>query len=199
MEHMPLDASVMAAVDTDSRVAHDSLRCGRYPGWAVIHTHPQAERWACDGLNRAGYRTFLPLYTAKRRDPVLRTMTRSVELPLFTSYAFVLLGQHDPWVPIRYTPGVHSLLMSGGQPNIAAMASIEALEASQELRLAVAPPGASWASGSVLEVSRGSFSGHRGALLRLLTKDRAVVMLLLFGELREVVVPIADLTADFAG
>ncbi len=68
-------------------------------------------------------------------------MTRLVELPLFTSYAFVLLGQHDPWVPIRYTPGVHSLLMSGGRPNIAARASIEALEASQELRRTLTPPG----------------------------------------------------------
>ena len=195
MAHMPLDASVMAAVDTDSRVAHDSLRCGRYPGWAVIHTHPQAERWACDGLNRAGYRTFLPLYTAKRRDPVLRTMTRSVELPLFTSYAFVLLGQHDPWVPIRYTPGVHSLLMSGGQPNIAAMASIEALEASQELRRSIAPSGASWASGMPCSPATGTpFAGHPAVVVSV-NREIAQIALVLFGELRTVSIAVGSLVA----
>ena len=194
MAHMPLDASVSTRVDTDSRVAHDSLRCGRYPGWAVIHTHPQAERWACDGLNRAGYRTFLPLYTAKRRDPVLRTMTRSVELPLFTSYAFVLLDQHDPWVPIRYTPGVHSLLMSGGQPNIAAMASIEALEASQELRRSIAPPGASWVPGMPCSPGNGVFTGHPAVVVSV-DRGTAKVAIMMFGELRTVSIDVSSLVA----
>ena len=191
---MPLDASVMAAVDTDSRVAHDSLRCGRYPGWAVIHTHPQADRWACDGLNRAGYRTFLPLYAAKRRDPVLRTMTRLVELPLFTSYAFVLLGQHDPWVPIRYTPGVHSLLMSGGLPNIAARASIEALEASQELRRSIAPPGSLWRPGMPCSLATGAFTGHPAVVIEV-ERQIAKVAIVMFGELRQVSVDVNSLVA----
>ena len=193
---MPLDAHAMTAVDTDSRSQRVDQRCGRYPGWAVIHTHPQAERWACDGLNRAGYRTFLPLYAAKRRDPVLRTMTRLVELPLFTSYAFVLLGQHDPWVPIRYTPGVHSLLMSGGQPNIAARASIEALEASQELRRSIAPPNASWAPGMPCSPAVGSpFAGHHAVVTEILPGNRARIAIMMFGELRQVSVDVSSLVA----
>ena len=193
---MPLDAHAMTAVDTDSRSQRVDQRCGRYPGWAVVHTHPQAERWACDGLNRAGYRTFLPLYAAKRRDPVLRTMTRLVELPLFTSYAFVLLGQHDPWVPIRYTPGVHSLLMSGGLPNIAARASIEALEASQELRRSIAPPNALWAPGMPCSPAVGSpFAGHHAVVTEILPGNRARIAIMMFGELRQVSVDVNSLVA----
>jgi transcription antitermination factor NusG len=120
-------------------------------------------------------------------------MTRSVELPLFTSYAFVLLGQHDPWVPIRYTPGVHSLLMSGGQPNIAAMASIEALEASQELRRSITPPGASWASGMPCSPATGTpFAGHPAVVVSV-TGQRALIAMLLFGELRQVSVDVNSL------
>ena len=192
---MPLDAHAMTAVDTDSRSQRVDQRCGRYPGWAVIHTHPQAERWACDGLNRAGYRTFLPLYAAKRRDPVLRTMTRLVELPLFTSYAFVLLGQHDPWVPIRYTPGVHSLLMSGGQPNIAARASIEALEASQELRRTLTPPGSPWRPGAPCQPSDGPFQGLPAVVTEILPGNRARIAIMMFGELRRVSVDVNSLVA----
>ena len=188
---MPLDATTPQCVATPE----PDPRCGRVAaGWGVIHTHPNAERWACANLNRAGYRTFLPLHTVKRRDPVLRTMTRLVEVPLFVSYAFVSLAPTDPWVPIRYTPGVHSLLMSGPRPNINASHAVSVLEASQELRRSIAPSGASWSPGTALEVAGGSFRGHTGALVRV-TKDRAVILLLLFGVLRQVDMPLGNLVA----
>jgi len=192
---MPLDASVMAAVDTDSRSQRVEERCGSR--WGVVHTHPQAERWAAQNLQRQGYAAYLPTHTVRIRDRTIPTLTRPVERPLFTSYLFVAVPL-TLWGPIRHTLGVKRLLMSGDRPSIVATALLDVLRAAEGVRRA---PGASWAPGSVLEVSRGSFSGHRGTLLRLLTKDRAVVMLLLFGELRQVEVPIADLVApqDLAG
>jgi transcriptional antiterminator RfaH len=190
MAHMPLDASVMAAVDTDSRSQRVEERCGSR--WGVVHTHPQAERWAAQNLQRQGYAAYLPTHTVRIRDRTIPTLTRPVERPLFTSYLFVAVPL-TLWGPIRHTLGVRSLLMSGDRPSIVATALLDALRAAEGVRRSVVAPGALWAPGSVLEVSRGSFSGHRGALLRLLTKDRAVVMLLLFGELRQVVVPITDL------
>ena len=202
MPIMPLDASVMAAVDTSQQATGNvgstpPTPSGSRPGprWFVVSTYPQAERRALDHLQQQGYDAYLPLCTIRRRDRVLRTLFHPVEVPLFPSYAFVSFDpQHDPWRPIVNTLGVYALLRRpDGIPNPVARGSVEALQALDALRRAVAPPGAYWAPGSVLEVSRGSFSGHRGALLRLLTKDRAVVMLLLFGELRQVVVPITDL------
>ena len=192
---MPLDASATTAVDTDSRVAHDSLRCGRVPGWGVVHTHPQAERWACANLNRAGYRTFLPLHLVKRRDPVTRSMTRLVEVPLFVSYAFVSLAPTDPWVPIRYTPGVHSLLMSGPRPSVNASHAVSVLEASQELRRSIAPSGASWASGMPCSPATGTpLAGHPAVVISV-TGQRAIIAMLLFGELRQVSVDVNSLVA----
>ena len=174
-----------------------SAGCGRVAaGWGVIHTHPQAERWACANLNRAGYRTFLPLHTVKRRDPVLRTMTRLVEVPLFVSYAFVSLAPTDPWVPIRYTPGVHSLLMSGPRPSINASHAVSVLEASQELRRSIAPSGASWAPGAPCSPAVGTpFAGHPAVVTEILSGNRAMIAMMLFGELRQVSVDVRCLVA----
>jgi hypothetical protein len=76
-----LDEPLAQASNSDSRHADQSRR--RMSGWAVITTHPQAERWACANLARRGYACFVPTFIARRRDPVLRTLTRLVEVPLF--------------------------------------------------------------------------------------------------------------------
>ena len=192
MPIMPLDATMPECVATpDSR---GDARCGRVPGWGVIHTHPQAERWACANLNRAGYRTFLPLHLVKRRDPVTRSMTRLVEVPLFVSYAFVSLAPTDPWVPIRYTPGVHSLLMSGGKPNINASGAVSALHAVQALAATAGPKEAQWAPGDAVAPAAGPFKGHEAVVLEL-RGETALIAMLLFGELRQVSVDVNSLVA----
>ena len=192
MPIMPLDAAMPQCVATpDSR---GDVRCGRVPGWGVIHTHPQAERWACANLNRAGYRTFLPLHLVKRRDPVTRSMTRLVEVPLFVSYAFVSLAPTDPWVPIRYTPGVHSLLMSGGKPNINATVVVEGLRAVLGRPAPIEPPDAIRRAGAAVAVGNGPLAGHQAVVVSV-AGNRAMIALLLFGELRTVSVDVTSLVA----
>ena len=139
---MPLDASVMAAVDTSQQAtghAYDPARTpsGSRPGprWFVVSTYPQAERRALDHLQQQGYQAYLPLCTIRRRDRVLRTLFHPVEAPLFPSYAFVSFDpQHDPWRPIVNTLGVYALLRRpDGIPNPVARGAVEALRAAQEL------------------------------------------------------------------
>ena len=119
---MPLDASVMAAVDTASRSQRVDERCGSR--WGVVHTHPQAERWAAQNLQRQGYAAYLPIHTVRIRDRALPTLTRPVERPLFTSYLFVAVPL-TLWGPIRHTLGVRSLLMSGEKPYLLPEAVVE--------------------------------------------------------------------------
>src|SRR5215472_15089443 len=121
--------------------------------WAVVATHPQAERWAAANLNRIGYETYLPLYAARVRDRVLRTLTRLVHRPLFPGYLFVAID--GPWTPIRYAPGVRELLMDDGRPSICPRASVEALQAHDELRRTSTPPGAAWPPGTPCSLATG--------------------------------------------
>jgi transcriptional antiterminator RfaH len=201
---MPLDASVMAAVDTSQQATGNvgtapPTPSGSRPGprWFVVSTYPQAERRALDHLQQQGYQAYLPLCTIRRRDRVLRTLFHPVEVPLFPSYAFVSFDpQHDPWRPIVNTLGVYALLRRpDGIPNPVAMGSVEALQALDALRRSIAPPGASWASGIPCSPATGTpFAGHPAVVVSV-DRGKAIIAMLLFGELRQVSVDVSSLVA----
>jgi transcriptional antiterminator RfaH len=201
---MPLDASVMAAVDTSQQATGNvgsapPTPSGSRPGprWFVVSTYPQAERRALDHLEQQGYQAYLPLCTIRRRDRVLRTLFHPVEVPLFPSYAFVSFDpQHDPWRPIVNTLGVYALLRRpDGIPNPVARGSVEALQALDELRRYIAPPGASWASGMPCSPAMGTpFAGHPAVVVSV-DREIAQIALVLFGELRTVSIAVGSLVA----
>jgi transcriptional antiterminator RfaH len=204
MPVMPLDASVMAAVDTSQQATGNvgtasPTPSGSRPGprWFVVSTYPQAERRALDHLQQQGYQAYLPLCTIRRRDRVLRTLFHPVEVPLFPSYAFVSFDpQHDPWRPIVNTLGVYALLRRpDGIPNPVARGAVEALQALDALRRSIAPLGASWASGMPCSPAAGTpFAGHPAVVVSV-TGQRAIIAMLLFGELRQVSVDVNNLVA----
>jgi len=179
-----LDALAMAS-------ATPSAEASTQPqGWAVVVTHPQAERWACANLNQAGYRTYLPLYAARRRDPVLRTLTRIVERPLFPGYLFVHHAEHDPWIPIWHAPGVRELIVDADRkPQYARAGDISALQAGNELRRTPTPAGAAWPPGTPCSLATGVFKGHP-AVVDQVSGQNARITLMLLGALRSVYVPV---------
>ena len=165
-------------------------RCGCYTRqfWGVIHTHPQAELWATENLKRQGYTTYLPLYLAKRRDRVLRTLTKLVERPLFPSYAFVQFGEDDPWYPIRRTPGVRQLILSEfGKPYHLRAGAVEALQAAEAARRCHPAEKDTWAPGTPVALAGGMWDGIPGIVLKT-EKRIALVSMLMFGHLREIAV-----------
>jgi len=175
-----LDALAMASATPSADALPTAL-------WGVVATHPQAERWAAANLNRIGYETYLPLYTARVRDRVLRTLTRLVDRPLFPSYLFVAID--GPWTPIRYAPGVRELLMDDGRPSICPREAVEALQAGDGLRRTPAAPGAAWPPGAPCSLATGVFKGHP-AVVSEVQGENARITLMLLGELRSVYVPV---------
>ena len=192
MPTMPLDASVMAAVDTDSRSQRVEERCGSR--WGVVHTHPQAERWAAQNLQRQGYAAYLPTLTVRIRDRATPTLTRAVERPLFTSYLFVAVPLTH-WGPIRHTLGVRTLLMSGINPYLLPDAVLSALQAGEALRRTPTTPGSLWRPGAPCQPSDGPFAGHHAVVTEILPGNRAKVAIMMFGELRQVSVDVTSLVA----
>ena len=130
------------------------------PRWFVVSTHPQAERRAVQHLAQQGYAIFLPLYAARRRDRVIRTMFHTVELPLFPRYAFVRFdAQRDPWRPILSTPGVYDLLRrrDTGMPEPVAGGATEALQALSDARRCLTPQNAQWRPGALYASDQASW------------------------------------------
>jgi len=179
---MPLDTLLPNRLET----CPDASMSGACSAWCVVNTNPQAERWAALNLTKAGYPTYLPLMRVRRRDPVVRTLSRLVDVPLFAGYCFVIAGTH--WAPIKHLPGIARLLMCDGRPGRVRPGFVEALRASEIARQSVAEPDR-WAPGSACRLAHGAFAGHAGVVTAV-ARDAARVGLLMFGALREVDVPL---------
>ena len=191
---MPLDATVNECVATqpgDLRCCCNSPRSG----WIVAVTHPQAEAWADTNLTRRGYRCFLPRYATKRRDPVLRTLTRVVLAPLWPGYLFVHHDSRDSWRPIYETPGVRSVLKTRDQIQWANAGAVEAIRASEALRRTLTPPGSLWRPGAPCQPSDGPFQGLPAVVIEILPGNRAMIAIMMFGQLRQVSVDVNSLVA----
>jgi transcription antitermination factor NusG len=156
--------------------------CGSY--WAVCQTHPSAERWARDNLQRQGYATFLPMCWTLRPDRVTPSLKHRVQRPLFGNYLFVTVDQH--WAPIQHTRGVLRLLMAGSRPGIVPEAVVSALDAVQGL---AAPP-TPWEPGTPCSLAVGPLRGHPAVVLRV-ARETAHLSVMLFGALRQVSAPVA--------
>jgi transcription antitermination factor NusG len=185
--HPMLDAARLRALDESQ---HDSgaarlapLPRGRI--WVVVQSHPGAERWAAANLLRSGYPVYLPLHAVTRRDPVTRSMTRTVEVPLFGNYLFAEMDNGSPWTPIRYTQGVRCLLMADGKPGHVDATLLDAVRASEAARRTTpTDPTAGWHPGASCAVANGALAGHHGVVVRT-TASHAVVALMLLGRLVE--------------
>ena len=162
--------------------------------WAVARTKSQGEHWARINLARLGYEVFLPTCTVRRRDRVVRSMFHSVEVPLFRSYLFV---QHEPgtsWRGIRSAPGVASIVCAGHQIRYAAVGAVEALQETEQLRRTPATLKQRFRPGSACRLNTGPLKGHE-AVVAEIDGDTAVVTVMLFGELRRVVLSLDVLSA----
>jgi transcription antitermination factor NusG len=164
--------------------------CGSY--WAVCQTHPQAERWARDNLQRQGYATFLPICWSLRPDRVTPSLKHRIQRPLFGNYLFVTVDQH--WAPIQHTRGVLRLLMANGRPGIVASAAVDALRAAEALAATRTQDDAQWAPGAPCALGSGSLRGHQAVVLRI-HHDTAHLSVMILGGLREVQAPVSWLMA----
>ena len=191
---MPLDATMNECVATpDSRNDPACIRV-ELPRWAVLATYPQAEVWAESNLRQRGYTPFLPRYTARIRDRSLPTLVRTVIRPLFAGYIFCQHDPRDPWRPIRYCPGIRANLIGGLGVQYARAGDVEAVQAAQAQPAPIDQPDATRRVGAVVAPASGPFAQHQGVVLEI-RGNRAVLAMLLFGELRQVQVPIAALVS----
>lgn len=134
------------------------------PRWFVVQSHPQAERLAAREIAERGYRAYLPMQVAERRDRVTPSMVHIVHVPLFSGYLFTEFDRDtDPWTPIRYCEGVKQIFMTPSQRPIAVPVGIvekliekapERLNLPETLMEPMEPR-------SVVLISAGVFEGHR--------------------------------------
>src|SRR5580693_1514934 len=82
--------------------------------WWAVYTRHQHEKNVAESFSRNGLEVFLPLYSVVRQ---WKDRKKHLSLPLFPCYVF-LRGESESRVAILSTPGVHSIVMMGGQPAV---------------------------------------------------------------------------------
>jgi len=202
MARETLDAQPLTRIKApqqDTRPAHSSASTpsGSRPGprWFVVSSYAQAERRAAQALTRQGYEAYLPTLIVQRRDRVIRSMLHRVELPLFPAYLFIRLDLRDPWGPVRNTPGVFRLLTTADNiPEPVSETVIDALRAGDAFRRLPTTDDIVYRPGAPVKCLYGPFQNMEAVIVSV-AATTARVALPMLGALREVVVPIACLTA----
>lgn len=156
--------------------------------WFVVATKPKAERRAHAALHLKGYRSYLPLITVRLPNRHYRTG------PLFPGYIFTRLDLAHPWYPIRYAPGVFSLITVDGIPIPCPVGAVEALQEAEAVRALLPPARQRWSPGEPCTLNSGPFQDCDAVILKVGT-DMALVALMMFGHLREVAVGLDCLRA----
>jgi transcription antitermination factor NusG len=129
--------------------------------WYALYTRHQHEKSVHQVLVGKGFESFLPLYTAAHQ---WKDRVKRISLPLFPCYVF-LRGPLVQWLPILTTPGVHSVVGSGGQPALISGTEIEAIRRVVESP-AKAEPHPFLRCGDRVRVAVGPLRGLEGLLLR---------------------------------
>lgn len=85
--------------------------------WYLIYTNPKQEDRASQNLLAGGIETLAPLMKARRHKPFTGEPFAVVK-PLFPRYIFARFDLNSAYHKVRFTRGVHSLVVFGGGPAI---------------------------------------------------------------------------------
>jgi transcriptional antiterminator RfaH len=162
--------------------------------WFVVHTHANAETTAAGHLQRQQFDVYVPRY-AKRRSHARRI--EWVNAALFPRYLFVRMDpEASPWLSIRSTVGVHSLVCCAGRPVPLPQPVIDEIRARED-RSGLVSLGetAPFTCNQRVEIVEGPLAEQLGLFQGLDDKDRVVLLLDLLGRQVQVLVPLEAVRA----
>lgn len=138
--------------------------------WYALYTRHQHEKTVAELLSMKGFEVFLPLYSAVHR---WNDRTKRLSLPLFPSYVF-LRDQLDRRLQILTTPGVYSIVGTGGHFSPIPDVEIEAVRRVVESSIPVEPY-PFLRCGDWVRVKSGPLEGIEGILMRKKNSLRLVL------------------------
>src|SRR5712664_814083 len=162
--------------------------------WYAVYTRHQHEKNAARILEYKEFEVFLPLYKTRHR---WKDRIKEVSVPLFPGYLFVREG-FQRWLAILTTPGVSSIVSSGGQPVAIPFSEIEGVKRVVESTLRVEPH-PFLKSGDWVRVKYGPIAGVEGILLRKKNVARLVLSVEMLGKSAAVEVDATDVERIPAG
>jgi transcriptional antiterminator RfaH len=143
--------------------------------WYLLHTKPRREKTALMHLERQGYECYLPQI---RTEKLVRRKLAAVDVPLFSRYLFIRLGQDEKdknWGPIRSTIGVSQLVRFGERLAHADEGLIEMLKAREDAFCST--PKRMFNPGDTVQIAEGPFAGLDAVYQMPDGEQRALVLI----------------------
>jgi transcription antitermination factor NusG len=150
-------------------------------GWYVVWTEARAEKAVAPRLDRLGYESWLPIYTATRQ---WSDRKKQVTLPLFPGYLFCRTGP-GKWHDLLRVPGVLTLVKAG---SAAAVLTDDYVEG---IKQAISSPDSApepfeeppeFAPGDQVVVLEGPLAGLTGVVKQLQSRRVLVIWVELIGR-----------------
>jgi transcriptional antiterminator RfaH len=151
--------------------------------WACAETESRRESFAETMLVNAGFQVYLPKILERRR-----VNSRKVPVPLFASYAFVLIIER--WYDVRWCPGVVRLVMGGDVPARVPDKVILELRGRERGGFVVMPAPPTFRAGDRVRITRGAFAGQLAVFDGMRSHERVAVLLQILGRVE---LPKADI------
>lgn len=144
--------------------------------WAVVHSHPMAERKALSHLERQGFTCYAP---REKITYIVRSRKVSGSRWLFPRYLFVTVQDH--WQRWFNTIGVSTVIMNGLVPAKLPDGWIENMKA-QEHHGLINLKKSRFKRGQHVQVTGGFLSGYRGIYQGQSSRQREIVLLEALGR-----------------
>jgi transcription antitermination factor NusG len=138
--------------------------------WYAAYTSARHEKHVARQLQDRSIDCFLPLYHSVRR---WKDRRKEIDLPLFPSYIFVRLGDHDR-IRVLQIPGVVRFVSFNGRPASLDSGEIEALKSALADGIH-AEPHPYLTVGKRVRIKRGPLAGMEGILVRKKDRFRVVI------------------------
>lgn len=145
-------------------------------GWYLVYTNPNCERRAMLGLERAGYRAFIPSMRRVIEKPHAKPIEKIV--PMFPRYLFVSGRQRTM---IRTIDGVQDVVRNGLDWAPVPAAAIRFMLEHQD-KLVKVDLEPKFKVGTRVRVQDGPFASFCGVVDKVLGQDRAHVLVEIFGR-----------------
>lgn len=149
---------------------------------AVLQTYPFADKKVGRKLREQGFEYYNPKFNEKIK--LKRGGVTFRRMQLFLGYMFVWI--ESDWFPLKSTPGVIGLLMSGDKPAAVPNSFIEALRARENEAGNIELDRHKFHLGQSVQVQRGPFAYELGLYDGQSPRDRACVLLRCLGASRRI-------------
>jgi len=158
--------------------------------WFAVYTRSRSEQKVFERIEKAGYKSFLPLTTELRQ---WSDRKKEVKVPLISSYVFVKVNKKD-LVAIYTIPGVAGVLKYLGLPAIITEVEINNLKIvanNREATKTIAP--FLLENGKLVQVTQGPFEGLIAVYLSNNGKHRVIVKIEALNSFTEISIPLSHI------